>query len=146
MKQNCNNYATFSYSEKHKKHRNISSECKEKQPVHDLASEARLYSSEQRHLGPDFVFTHICSQVRFEHGSVNRNMSIVTIYLFQKQNFISNILYNYEQVVEKGKMVNFCWIPSHISVFMARKRRIICNILNSVRRCKILIPNRHCSI
>ena len=27
-----------------------------------------------------------------------------------------NISYNYQQVVERGKIVNFCWIPSQIGI------------------------------
>lgn len=44
---------------------------KKKPPVQVLLSLLRSKPSEHKHLGPDFVLTHMCWQFSVEHGSVN---------------------------------------------------------------------------
>ena len=41
-----------------------------------------------------------------------------------EHHFISSISYNYDQVAEKGKIVNFFWVSSHIGIHGNKKADI----------------------
>ena len=78
-----------------------------------LPDEAKIFTAEAKAIELAFEYIRISKNTHFtifsDSLSCLHNMNI-------DHPFLLSILNNYHQVVQKGKKVKFCWVPSHIGI------------------------------